>query len=261
MKICSLGSGSKGNALFIESENAQVLIDCGFSFADLLLRFNAVGGDVEKLKGVVITHEHIDHIRALKNLVKDHNIKVFVHEDLKEALEIKMNMKLNNVYIFKGEFFIEDILFKPIEVSHDSHKCYGYTFSVGYDSASLLTDLGEVTKDIYDSIKGSKLVYLESNYEESMLRANIKYPPVLKRRILSKSGHLSNRIASQVVARLAMDGVSQVVLVHLSEDNNDPRVVYNAMIDELAKVGIVEGEGFYVDISGQYRPGNIFKIK
>ena len=157
-------------------------------------------------------------------------------------------------------FTISDIKVDFFEVPHDSEFCFGYTFSQGGAKISLATDLGRVDAAILAAMMGSQIVMLESNHDVSKLAANVKYPLILKRRISGSRGHLSNTAASLAAYELARAGVGQIILAHLSEQNNSPTLAYSFVRDFLTRKGLTEGVDIFIDVAAQHQIGRLFEI-
>lgn len=233
LRIVSLISGSKGNATLILSDKTALLVDAGISHKQLSTDLKTFGLRVEDLDGVLITHEHNDHIKYLSALVGI--CKIYAHYLTVEAICKRPDMEISyfeDVDNFEEGFTIGDINVYPFRVMHDCAFPVGYTFECEGKRASILTDTGDVNKNIYDAVKYSSVIVLESNYDKNMLVTG-KYPYMLKKRILSDNGHLSNVRSSGFVRRLAQDGIiKKVALAHLSENNNTREIAYNEMKEQ-----------------------------
>ncbi|MBP3619794.1 MAG: hypothetical protein J6J24_03940 [Clostridia bacterium] len=151
------------------------------------------------------------------------------------------------------------MLINPIEVPHDV-PCFGYSLVENDKKISILTDLGHTNDRILQSVQGSQLVYLEANHDLSMLKNCEKYPLSLRMRIAGKNGHLSNDASAEAIARLVKTGTKQIVLAHLSTENNTPELAFNYIVSKLEQQGLVEGEQFRIDVA-LTRPTTLFKLK
>ena len=161
--------------------------------------------------------------------------------------------------IFTGDFEIKDLYIKPIEIPHDV-KCFGYTLENGNSKVSFLTDLGHTNDKILNSVSGSRLVYLEANHDLSMLRNCEKYPLSLRMRIAGKNGHLSNDASADFAEKLVETGTRQIVLSHLSRENNTPELAFNYVSSKLEEKGIIEGTHVKIDVASIV-PTRIFRLK
>lgn len=260
MRVFNLSSGSDGNATYIETENSRILVDDGISCSETIKRLDLIGVKGSDLDAIVVTHEHSDHIKGISVLSKKFNIPVYAHNDVWNGLYPKLsNLKEENIRVFTDDFEIKDLLISPVEIPHDV-KCYGFSLTNGNSKVSLLTDLGHTTDKILQSIKGSRLVYLEANHDLTMLRNSQKYPLSLKMRIAGKNGHLSNDASAEFAEKLVYSGTRQIVLSHLSKENNTPELAFTYISQKLADKGIIEGEHMRIDVATT-EPQRIFKLK
>lgn len=261
MRICNLSSGSDGNLTYIETQNAKVLLDAGLSCAEITKRLALLDVLPQDIDAILITHEHSDHIKGLDVFASKYNTKVYVHHKGYTALvhKLKKEKQIQFVIFDDLDFAINDLVVSNFSLPHDSAYCSGYTFLEKTKKVSILTDLGHTTNEVLSKISGSTLVYLESNHDEEMLNNNPNYPLVLKSRILGKNGHLSNTSAAKVIKELARSGTKQVMLAHLSRENNTPELAYNTICSYLKQFGIEEGVHIKIALTSIF-PSYIFKI-
>lgn len=260
MRIINLASGSDGNITYIEDENNKILLDVGLSCAETVKRLELIGVKPSEITSIIVSHEHSDHIKGVDIFSSKYNTPVFAHEKVWIGLDDKFKkLSVANRKIFDGPFQFEDLLITPVEVPHDV-KCYGFSFSKGNSKISVVTDLGHVNDQILQSIKGSQLVYIEANYDRDMLMHGTKYPLSLKRRIDGPNGHLSNRASGDTIEFLAKTGTRQIVLSHLSKENNTPTLAYNSITKQLQNVDIIEGKDIKIDVAST-TPGAFFRLK
>ncbi len=227
----SLYSGSSGNASVIEENGKFILIDIGKSARFTNNALKSIGLDIKNLQGVFISHEHSDHIAGLKVFLKNIDVPVFSNAFSLNYLEkndlIPKHIKTSDK-VFSG-VNLGDFSIKGFTTPHDSESCTGFkVVSKKGKSLALATDLGMVTDEVYNNLKGNDIVVLESNYDENMLLAG-EYPYYLKRRILSDSGHLSNLQASTTALKLLNDGLLNIRFCHLSNNNNAPSLVLSQL--------------------------------
>lgn len=225
-RIYPLFSSSKGNSSFIGTEKGGILIDCGVSFRRLTAALDRNNIPLEAVRAVFITHEHSDHVSGLKLLTKNTGMPVY---GTKRTLQ-----RLCDTDKIAGNSPIIDIVGKSIECAgcevscfntpHDAiHSC-GYRINTEDGrTCAVCTDLGHVTPEIDAALIGCRLVLIEANYDEDMLRHG-PYPLYLKERILSQNGHLSNHDCGEQVSRLIRQGTTHIILGHLSQDNNRPDI-------------------------------------
>lgn len=261
MRICNLSSGSDGNLTYIETANAKVLLDAGLSCLEITKRLNLLGVNPEQIDAILITHEHQDHIKGLDVFASKFGTKVYVHHKGYTAVVHKLKKEKDIQFILFDDldFNINDLQVSNFALPHDSVYCSGYTFKEKEKKVSILTDLGYTSSEVLSKIIGSTLVYLESNHDEEMLKNNPSYPLMLKQRILGNKGHLSNLSAAKVIKELAQNGTKQVMLSHISTENNTPDIAYGTICSYLKEFGIEEGKHIKIATTSIY-PSFIFKI-
>lgn len=229
ISLVSLYSGSKGNSTYIRCGNDEILIDAGRSLRALTSALNSIGTDIERIKAIFITHEHSDHISALEMLSKKFRIPIHITEDSAKKVLSTTSYVKNNIICHSPlyEAKIGNITVRSFPTPHDSDMSVGYT--VGLPDGSKIgyaTDIGHITEDIRKNLLGSTAVVLESNHDINMLK-NGPYPAWLKMRIGSSRGHLSNTDCSAFIPELVASGTKDILLAHLSEENNAPDVALN----------------------------------
>jgi phosphoribosyl 1,2-cyclic phosphodiesterase len=220
VKICLLGSGSSGNCLYIESRGAAIIIDQGFSHTEVMSRLGSRGLDEGRIKAILLTHEHDDHVHGAGITARKLGIPVYA---TKGTLSGKKNIFNGDESIFPIEsgrsFSIGTLDIHPFSVSHDACDPVQYCIYSGKTKVSVATDLGYVSTLVEQCLLGSHLVIIEANHDVEMLKKG-SYPWPLKQRILSRTGHLSNRNAAEFLFNLCQPDPFKVVLAHLSEENN-----------------------------------------
>ena len=261
MRVCNLSSGSDGNITYIETNTVKVLVDIGLSCAEVCKRLKLLDVEPKDIDAILISHEHGDHIKGLDVFASKYKTKVYVHEKGMGAVYAKMNkLPATQMYAF-GDFAfnIGDLQVDNVSLPHDSVHCTGYILSCNKRKISIITDLGHTNDVIINKICGSSLVYLESNHDEQMLKQNPKYKASLKSRILGKNGHLSNISCAKVIEQLVKSGTKQVMLSHLSLNNNTEVLAYNTVCNYLKQKGIIEGEHIKISVASIF-PSTIFKL-
>lgn len=234
MRVISLGSGSSGNALLVEAGpqgRTRLLVDAGFGGRDLADRLRRVGVTPAQISGILLTHEHSDHILGIPFLQKRYSVPLIANDLTLVAAEAVLAEKLSLTTILPigTSRRIGDIEVRSFAVSHDAIAPCGYLLSAGGCRVCVAIDSGEVTDTMLDAIAQADLLVLESNHDrERLLRG--PYPYHLKQRILSATGHLSNMQAAEAVLRTwRSDGVRWLWLSHLSRTNNTPRLALETM--------------------------------
>lgn len=242
-ELCPLGSGSSGNSTLIRSENSlsrtSLLVDAGLSCKAICTALEQIGSHYEEIDGILLTHEHSDHIKALPVLLKKLTCPVYASEAVLEYISqnLKIPAHIPLVPITEQPFAIHDIQVKAFATPHDSVGSFGYQFTVEQGKQlAVATDLGHMTPEIIDHLLTCKAVLLESNYDEGMLMCS-SYPYILKRRIVSSKGHLSNPDCAAAALKLAENGVEHLILGHLSQNNNLPELAYSTTKNALDNAG------------------------
>ena len=260
MRVINLSSGSDGNLTYVETEHSRILVDDGLSCKETDKRLSLLGVSGSQIDAIVISHEHNDHIKGVDVFSKKYDIPIFAHDDVWVGLNDKLQrVAEKNKKIFTGAFAINDLVIDPVEVPHDV-KCFGFSISEGDRKISILTDLGHTDERILNSVKRSSLIYLEANHDLTMLKNNEKYPLSLKMRIAGNNGHLSNDASAAMIEKLVQTGTRQIVLSHLSTENNSPEFAYTYITSLLAEHGLIEGETFKIDVALTV-PTTLFKLK
>lgn len=261
MRVCNLSSGSDGNLTYIETANQKILVDIGLSCLEVTKRLALINVKPEEITAILISHEHSDHIKGLDTFVNKYKTKVYVHCKGINAVYSKMHKASKDCFIEFSDmdFMLGDALIQNVSLPHDSAHCSGYIIHSNKRKISIITDLGYTNDEIISKIKGSSLVYLECNHDVEMLSNNPNYPSMLKARILGKHGHLSNNACAKVCLELALSGTKQIMLSHLSRQNNTPEIAYNTVCKFLSNHGLKEGEHIKISVASIY-PSAIFKL-
>ncbi len=263
MRICVLASGSKGNCTFIEGESTRILIDAGLTKSDIENRLNLIGVEPSSIDSILVTHEHSDHIKGLGNFARKYNCRVFAHPDTWSSMQEKVGALdlTHRIGIYGNDFYINELAISSFDLSHDSAHCLGFSIYDGNKKVSTATDLGYINDDIIKHLADSSLVILEANHDIERLRLNPRYPIYLKNRILSKRGHLNNKDTAEAVLKMLGYGIRGLIAAHLSEENNTPALVMQALNEVVARNGGELAKEIYVDIAKQDSVGNIYRIK
>lgn len=244
-RVAVLTSSSKGNCTYVEMEGTKILVDVGITTIQVKKKLAEIGVNIEDIQAILITHEHIDHIRALPVLMKKYKIPVWSREGTIGAIKEKIDESLHEQLKFMigeadcpGVGFVGDLTFYGISTSHDAESPCGYFIQSGSHAAqvSVFTDLGFVTKEIQDALDISEAIVLEANYDPNMLD-ECSYAQELKDRIVSNTGHLCNKVAGNILTELGNTKKRTVFLAHISHEANSPEVCYNTIMEILKANG------------------------
>jgi phosphoribosyl 1,2-cyclic phosphodiesterase len=243
-----LGSGSAGNSALIATDHCKILVDGGLSARQLALRLEQCGVMPEQLDGVLLTHEHGDHICGLEVLCRKFDVPIYCNALTAEAVRSGYTFErvaaATNWRIFAtgAEFSICDITVQTFPVPHDAVDPLGFAFHAGSGSLGFITDLGYVTKMIVERLRQVQTLVIETNHDEKLLQNDTHRPWPVKQRIQSRHGHLSNAAAASVIEELLPGKIERVVLGHLSRDCNTPQLALEAVRASLAKCGRIDVE-------------------
>jgi len=228
-----------GNCLYVESENTKLLIDAGVSSKKIEKGLETLNISPSSLDGILVTHEHSDHIQSLGNLSKKFNLPVYANSETFDNMSKQTDkISAENIKKFKvsEKFEIKDLEINPFSIPHDAANPCGFNISNNSDKISIATDIGHMTNDILKQLEDSKFILLESNYDTEVLKYS-KYPYLLKQRIAGPNGHLSNEVASKVINYLLQGNLKTAMLGHLSKESNFPELAYQTVVDELISSG------------------------
>ncbi len=234
-----LGSGSAGNSALIATDHCRLLVDGGLSARQLVLRLELCGVKPNELDGVLLTHEHGDHVCGLEVLCRKFRIPIFCNALTAEAIRDGSLGEHRNWRIFRtgSVFSICDITVESFSVPHDAVEPVGYTFHAGASALGYITDLGHATRLAIERLRQVQTLVIETNHDEKLLQNDPHRPWPVKQRIQSRHGHLSNKAAAEVVAQLLPGKIGRVVLGHLSRDCNSPELAAGTVRAELEKCG------------------------
>ena len=237
--FCSLYSGSSGNCYYVETENTKLLIDAGVSLKKIEEGLNSIGILPSSLNGILVSHEHTDHIQSIGNISKKYDIPIYANSKTFDAMP-KQTSKIsdkNFKYIQMNETFsINDLDIKPFSTPHDAANPCGFALSHCGKKICIATDIGHINNEIIKNLEGSSFVLLEANYDPDVLKYT-KYPYKLKSRIAGPNGHLSNLTAGKTLNYLINNGLKKAMLGHLSKESNFPELAYQTVVDEIISSG------------------------
>ena len=227
-KVTMLASGSKGNSALISTGKQNFLVDMGISCRMLTSRLKEIGFNVEDLDGVLITHEHTDHVNGLGTFTKKYSVPIYSSELTWRAILSKQpNILRHNCRIIGGALRCGEVEINSFEIPHDAVDPHGYVFKCNGSKCAYITDTGFVTSAVRQAAEDADTIILEANHDVEMLKKGI-YPPHLKQRILSTRGHLSNESAGWLLANLSRLP-ENIILAHLSQENNLPHLALDTV--------------------------------
>lgn len=227
MRVCQLASGSKGNSIYIEINETRILIDAGLSALQIGNRLSDIGVDIAQLDAVFVTHEHSDHCRGIGPLSRRYDVPIYIHEET-HAMLPKIGA-IKQVFFAVGQTItIKDVAVNSFPITHDAVAPVGFTIDTDHGKIGVATDLGVTTRLVQECLRRCRVLILEANHDDEMLRDG-PYPWELKQRIRSKHGHLSNNEGAALLKHLLWDGLEVVFLAHLSETNNTPTLVQQSV--------------------------------
>ena len=238
VKLTILGSGSAGNCAYLETDETRLLIDAGFSGRQIRQRLSAIGRAPEGLHGILITHEHSDHIQGLTALCAKLQLPIYCNRLTKEAMESQLQAKFDcRIFTTGAPFEIGDVTVDTFSVPHDAYDPVGFLLRTSSGNIGFLTDLGYATKLVIERVRSANVLLLETNHDLKLLQEDTKRPWSIKQRILSRHGHLSNDAAAEVAGEVVSSELRHLYLGHLSRDCNRPELARRVVSERLDKIG------------------------
>ena len=237
MEICSIASGSSGNCICAGTQNCHLMIDAGISGKRIEAGLNSVGLKTNEMEGILVTHEHSDHISGLGVIARRYGLPIYGTRGTLEAIAAassvgKIDPSLFHVIEPDVDVAIGELIVHPIRTSHDAADPVAYILKAENQKIGVITDLGKYDDYIVENLKGLDILLLEANHDVHMLEVG-SYPYPLKRRILGEKGHLSNELSGQLLGELLHDDMKAVILGHLSRENNYEELAYETVRQEV----------------------------
>jgi len=262
LKFCSIYSGSSGNCLYVNSNHTKILIDAGVSCKKICEGLETIGVQATDIDAILVTHEHSDHVQGIGTLSHKFDIPVYANIETWNAME-KQRSKVNpnNIYTFENakDFNLNDLTIHPFSTPHDAANPCGFNIHNGSKRLSIATDLGHMNNEIISELYSSSFVFLEANYDTEILRFS-KYPYPLKQRISGPHGHLSNNTAGKTVSNLLFkNDLKEVMLGHLSKENNFPELAYQTVANELIENNNDINE-IKLSVANRYEPSKMISL-
>lgn len=247
MRLCSIASGSSGNCIYTGSEKTHLLVDAGISAKKVEEGLKKLQVEGKDLKGLLLTHEHSDHVKGVGILARRYGLSVYATAGtiarLKRMKSLgKIDEGLYHVIKADQKFMIGDVEVEPFQISHDAAEPVAYRFCCGEKCAAVATDMGRYNDYIVEKLKKLDVLLLEANHDIQMLEVG-PYPYPLKQRILGEWGHLSNESAGQLLCRVLHDGMKKIYLGHLSKENNYVELAYETVKLEIELGDVKYGAG------------------
>ena len=262
LNFCSLYSGSSGNSLLIETPNTKLLVDAGVSSKKIENALLDINIEPSSLDGILVTHEHIDHVQGLGTFSKKFDLPVFANQETLDAMPKQIDkIASNNIKTFKvsDKFSIGDLDIKPFSIPHDAANPCGFNIWKDNKKISIATDIGHMTNNILARLEESLFIMLEANYDPEVLRCS-SYPFPLKSRIAGPTGHLSNEIAGKTISHLLKSGLKSAMLGHLSKESNFPELAYQTVMDELISNNSFEENMIHLGVASRDIHSELIKI-
>ena len=238
MRFVILGSGSSGNAAVVECGSLRLMIDAGLSAKQLTLRLAQVGIAAESLDGILLTHEHGDHVRGLKVFLKQNPMAVYATEPTARVVR-ETGIEGGKWKLFQAghTFAIGETTIDSFPIQHDAADPVGFVIRHQAKRLGLLSDAGFVTRNVTENLSGLHGLFVEANYDEAMLEADTRRPWPTKQRIRSRHGHLSNTQVMELIREIAHPALARIVLGHLSADCNGPQLALGLLRECLTTLG------------------------
>ncbi len=257
IRVCVLGSGSRGNSALVATEKTRLLVDAGLSRRDTYARLAAVGEPTDGFNALLISHEHTDHINGARMLALDLQAPIFISPATRDAIRWDPKIMAFETFTAGNKFAVGDIEVTPFSIPHDAVDPVAFTFEAEGIKIGLVTDLGTIPEVVNQRVRGCHCLIFESNHDLDMLKVG-PYPWHVKQRLMSRHGHLSNRATAQFLSQ-SYDGQARtLVLAHLSETNNLPEIARMSALEALAERP--NGEAPELHIAIQSEPTSVFRF-
>ncbi len=264
VRFISLASGSSGNCYYLGTDTYGILIDAGIGIRTIKKALKEFHIPMESIRGVFITHDHADHIKAVGHLGEKLHIPIYtttqIHEGINKSYCMTEKLHTSVRYLEKEQpMTLEDFRIESFEVPHDGTDNVGYCIEIDGKVFSFLTDLGEITDTAAKFICKANYLILEANYDEEMLRMG-SYPQYLKERIVSRTGHLSNTVTADFLAENINEHLRYIWLCHLSKDNNHPELAYKTVEWKLRSKGVIPGKDVQLLALKRNTPSELYEF-
>jgi phosphoribosyl 1,2-cyclic phosphodiesterase len=233
-----LGSGSSGNCAYVETSETRILVDAGFSARQIRQRLAEIGRTPENLTGIIVTHEHSDHVQGLRILAEKLCIPIYCNRPTHEAIQFQLRFKVDcQLFTTGASFEVGDMLVETFSIPHDAQDPVGFLLRTNGTNIGFLTDLGHATKLVLERVRPAHVLVLEANHDVKMLQDCVRRPWSLKQRILGRHGHLSNEAAADAAEEIMSADLRHLYLGHLSRECNRPELAQAVVNERLRKIG------------------------
>lgn len=262
IKLISLFSGSSGNSIYITNRTTHILVDAGLSGKRIEESIQSVGSCMKNIQGILISHEHRDHILGAGILSRRFNIPIYANKKTWDVMgkELgKIPEGCARTFVTGQTFMIGDISVHTFPTPHDAAEPVGFNMTYNGKKVTIATDIGHINGELLSNLVGSDMIMIESNHDIEMLKMG-RYPWPLKQRILSDFGHLCNDMAAKVIAYLASFGTEKFLLAHLSKENNFPALAMETVKNALREKSIVPGRDVYLNVALRDRASEVVNI-
>ena len=246
IRFCTLFSSSSGNCVFVSDTDTNLLIDAGVSASKIVNSLESIGVCASEIDGILVTHEHTDHVAGIDVLSRKYNIPVYANE--KTAMAMKLGSGRINTIVTGDTFAIRSAQIRSFKTPHDAVSSVGYTITMEDTKIGIATDTGCITKPMLSALAGCFAVVIEANHDENMLLSG-PYPYNLKKRILSDYGHLSNENCAWLATQLALWGTKHIALGHLSDKNNTCDKAYETTYKLLTENKFTVNEDVFLSVA------------
>ena len=265
MELCSIASGSSGNCICVGTDTCHLLVDAGISGKRIETGLNSIDLKTEEMQGILVTHEHIDHIQGLGVLARRYGLPMYATAGTIDAiLRTKSVGKIDESLFHEVKpevtFTVGDMTIEPIAISHDAAEPVAYKFTQPGKAMAVMTDLGKYDACIVEKLKNLDVLFLESNHDVHMLQVG-SYPYPLKQRILGDRGHLSNELCGKLLGEVLHDDMKTIFLGHLSKENNYPELAYETVrVEVTLGDNPYKGDDFPMYVAKRDEPSQIIRF-
>ncbi len=261
MRFCTLASSSSGNCTLVSNGSTNILIDAGISARRISAALKELGMCCCDIDAVFVTHEHSDHICGLKTMEKQFGIPIMAPSGVARGIVSAVPETECYIQIIPvgEELQIGSLNIHAFHTPHDTEESVGYKITDGIKSFAIATDMGHVTEEVLRELIGVDAAVIEANHDIDLLKSGV-YPFHLKKRILSDLGHMSNKLCGRLAGRLFQHGAKNIVLAHLSKENNTPELAYNTVAEQLRLCGGIPGDNICLSVAPKTEHGPVIEV-